>query len=248
MRDFKSYFTAPMGYVFITAYLAIMGWMFHGLLAEFNSRNMQYQQFNMGQAISITQGILQPLFGNTNVVALLMIPFITMRLFAEERKNNTLELLMTSPVTLTQIILGKFFSSVLFIIVLLTLTLVYPAILFATGNPEWGPIFTNYLGTFLMFCCLISVGIFCSATTENQIIAAAMTFAITFFFWLIRWGAASAGPEWGEVLRYLSMIDHYVQDMSKGVISSVDLVYYVSFIGIFLFLTHRVLDSYRWRG
>jgi ABC-2 type transport system permease protein len=245
-RDFRAYFTSPIAYIIIAGFLGLMGWMFFFNLSHFNLQNMQYQQFNMGKGVSITDGIVKPLYGNMNVIFLFMVPFITMRLFAEERKVHTIELLMTSPVTLAQVVLGKFLSALMLVGVMLVLTLVYPITLFATGNPDIGPIVTCYLGTLLMAGCYLAIGILFSAMTENQIVAGALTFAAGLFFWFISWATQAAGPVLGEVLTYLSLISHFT-NFSQGVINTADLVFYFSFIGIGLFLTHRVLDSYRWR-
>ena len=245
-RDFGAYFTSPIAYIIIAGFLVIMGWMFFFNLSHFNMQNMQYQQFNMGKGVSITEGIVRPLYGNMNVIFLFLVPFITMRLFAEEKKLHTIELLMTSPITLWEIILGKFLSSFLLVAVMLALTVVYPIVLFVTGNPEAGPIFTSYVGTLLLASCYLSVGILFSSVTENQIVAGALTFAAALFFWLVSWATQAAGPVWGDLLTYLSLISHF-NNFGQGVLNSSDVIYYLSFIGVGLFLTHRVLDSYRWR-
>src|SRR4051812_43793657 len=175
-RDFRTYFTSPIAYIVIAGFLVIMGWMFFFHLSHFNLQNMQYQQFNTGKGVSITEGIIRPVYGNMNVIFLFLVPFITMRLFAEEKKNHTIELLMTSPVSLSQIIFGKFLSSFLLVSIMLGLTLVYPIVLMFTGNPEVGPIATNYLGTWLLASCYLSLGLLFSSMTENQIVAGALTF------------------------------------------------------------------------
>lgn len=246
-RDFRSYFTSPIAYIMIAGFLAIMGWMFFHSLEAFNTQNMQYQQFNMGKPLSVNQQLVGPLYGNMNVTFLFIIPFITMRLFAEERKNQTLVLLLTSPVTLAEVVLGKFLSSAMLVGVMLLITTVYPATLFWTGNPDIGVVFSAMLGCFLVACSLISVGVFFSAMSENQIVAGALTFCTGLFLWLISWAAYSAGPVWSDVLMHLSLINHFMQNFAQGAISTVDVVYYLSFIFLGLFLTHRVLDSYRWR-
>jgi ABC-2 type transport system permease protein len=245
-RDFKAYFTSPIAYIVIAGFLVIMGWMFFFNLSHFNMQNMQYQQYNAGKGVSITDGIIRPLYGNMNVIFLFLLPFVTMRLFAEERKSHTIELLITSPVTLWQIVLGKFLSSFLLVAVMLGATVVYPVILFLTGNPDLGPIATSYLGTLLLASCYLSIGIFCSAMTENQIVAGALTFAAGLFFWLISWASQTAGPVWSDVLMHLSLISHY-NNFGQGMLNTSDLVFYLSFIGLGLFLSHRVLDSFRWR-
>lgn len=245
-RDFKAYFTSPIAYIVIAGFMLIMGWMFFFNLSHFNMQNMQYQQFNMGKGVSITDGIIRPLYGNMNVIFLFMVPFITMRLFAEEKKQHSIELLMTSPVSLAEIVLGKFLSSFLLLVVMLSLTVVYPIVLFATGNPELGPIVTSYIGTLLLSSCYLSIGILFSSVTENQIVAGALTFAAGLFFWLVSWATQAAGPVWGEILTYLSLISHY-NNFGSGMLNTSDIFFYLSFIGVGLFLTHRVLDSFRWR-
>ncbi len=245
-RDFRNYFTSPIAYIVIAGFMVIMGWMFFFSLSHFNAQNMQYQQFNMGKAVSITDGIVRPLYGNMNVVFLFLVPFITMRLLAEEKKSQTIALLMTSPLTLTEIILGKFLSALLLVGVMLACTVIYPVVLFWTGNPDPGPILSSYLGTLLLTSCYLSMGLLFSAMTENQIVAGALTFAAGLFFWLVSWATQSAGPVWSDILNYLSLISHY-NNFAQGLISSTDGIFYLSFIGIGLFLTHRVLDSYRWR-
>src|SRR5271156_390250 len=124
-RDFKAYFTSPIAYIVIAGFMGIMGWMFFFNLSHFNLQNMQYQQYNYGKSVSITEGIIRPLYGNMNVIFLFLVPFITMRLFAEEKKLHTIELLMTSPITLTEMILGKFLSAFLLVVVMLALTVIY---------------------------------------------------------------------------------------------------------------------------
>lgn len=245
-RDFWAYFTSPIAYIVIAGFMVIMGWMFFNNLTHFNLQNMQYQQYNMGRGISITDGIIRPLYGNMNVIFLFLVPFITMRLFAEEKKQQTIALLLTSPITLTEMVLGKFISSLLLVLVMLLLTFVYPVILFFTGNPEVGTVATNILGTIFLASCYLSVGVLFSAMTENQIVAGALTFSTCLFFWLVSWATQSAGPVWGDVLTHLSLISHF-NNFGQGLIHSTDIIYYLSFIGFGLFLTHRVLDSYRWR-
>jgi ABC-2 type transport system permease protein len=245
-RDLKAYFTSPIVYILAGVFLFIMGWMFFYSLENFSLQNLQYQRFNMGKGISITDGILRPLFGNMNVVFLFIVPFITMRLFAEEKKIQTIALLLTSPVSLTEIILGKFVSAFLLVAAMLAMTVFYPIVLYYTGNPELGPIVTSYVGTLLMTSCYLAVGILFSSLTENQIVAGALTFGAGLFFWLISWATQSAGPVWSDVLMYLSLISHY-NNFSQGLIDTADAFFFVSFIGLGLFLTHRVLDSYRWR-
>ena len=245
-KDYRTYFTSPIAYIVIAGFLLIMGWMFFFNLSHFNLQALQYKQFG-GKSGSITDGIVRPLYGNMNVIFLFLVPFITMRLFAEEKKMQTIQLLMTSPTRLGEMIVGKFLSAVMLVVTMLSLTVVYPLILFIYGNPDLGPILTSYLGTFLLTSCYVSTGVLFSSMTENQIVAGALTFAAGLFFWLINWAAQSAGPVFSDFLDYLSLIQHY-NNFSQGICDTSDVVFYLSFIGIGLFVTHRVLDSYRWRS
>ena len=242
-KEFKTYFTSPLAYVVISFFLLLTGISFYSLFNRF----IQISTYNVAnKPLSINKEIMAYLLGNMNIFLLMLIPFVTMRLFSEERKSHTIELLITSPITLMDIILGKFFSSLMLITTMLGLTLIYPIILFATGNPELGPILTGYLGIIFQTCFYLSLGLLFSSMTENQIVAGLITFVVSLYFYLVSLSAFSAGPVWGEVLKYISPINHY-HNFLKGIISSADIVYYLSLTGISLFLTHRTLDSYRWR-
>ncbi len=245
-RDFRSYFTTPIAYIVLALFLAIMGYMFFNMLAYFNEQAMNYQTYNMGKVMSLSEGVIRPLYGNMNVILLFFTPAITMRLFAEERKNQTIQLLMTSPVSLTDIVAGKFLSAALFVLILIGTTLVYPVVLMIFGQPDVGTLVASILGTYLLTCCLLTTGILFSAMTENQIVAVFLTICVNFLLWIISWSAYSAGPVWSDVLMHLSLINHFMK-FSQGMIETGDLIYYFSFIFFGLFLTHRVLDSYRWR-
>ena len=245
-KDFRTYFTSPIAYIVIAGFLFIMGWMFFFNLSHFNLQTLQYKQFGQGKGASLTEGIIRPLYGNMNVILLFLAPFITMRLFAEEKKLQTIQLLMTAPLSLTEIIVGKFLSAFLLVATMMSLTIVYPIVLVIFGNPDIGAIVTSYIGTLLLSSCYIATGVLFSAMTENQIVAGALTFAAGLFVWLINWASQSAGPVFSDFLDYLSLIQHY-NNFSQGIIESTDVIFYLSFIGLGLFFTHRVLDSYRWR-
>ena len=140
----------------------------------------------------------------------------------------------------------KILAAFLLIFTMLLITLVYPVVLLMFSNPDLGPIFTHYLGILLMVCCYLSIGVFFSAISENQIAAGGMTFAAGFFFWLIDLASQSAGPILQVILEYLSLNRHF-NKFSLGIVNTSDVVFYLSFITLGLFFTHRVLDSYRWR-
>ena len=159
---------------------------------------------------------------------------------------KTFRLLLSSPVHLREIILGKFLACMIVVAVMISISSYSVGFLFLLGEPEPGPIVTGYLGILLMAGCFVSVGVFASSLTDNQIVAAVLTFGFSLFMWIIGWSAQAAGSTTGQVLQYLSIVDH-LERFLKGLVNTSDLVYYLSFILFNLFLCHRVLDSNRWR-
>jgi ABC-2 type transport system permease protein len=171
-----------------------------------------------------------------------------MRLFSEEKKLRTDELLLTSPISVNSVILGKYLASLIFLGVMLGLTLVYPWILFKYGQPapELGPIAAGYIGLFLLGASFMAVGLFASSLTENQIVAAVICFVTLLLFFVIGWPAENVGETAGKVLAYLSLIDHFTE-FSKGLVDGQHVIYFLSFILFALFLTKRSIESTRWR-
>ncbi len=197
--------------------------------------------------LNVNQQFVRPLLLNATVVLLFVLPMITMRTYAEEKRSGTIELLLTSPVTDLQIIVGKFLGAMALYASMLLVTLIYVAVLFVFGNPEWKPIATAYLGLLLLGGCFISVGMLISSFTRNQIVAGMLTFGIFLLLWVIDWIGSFLGPSGEKIVNYLSITRHF-DDFAKGVIDTAHLVYYVSFITFGLFLTAKSVDSERWRG
>ena len=246
-KEIKTYFTSPIAYVVITVFLVLIGFFFYSLIWWFNSQSLQMAQNPYSyQQLNINQMVYSPLFQNMSIILLLMIPLLTMRLFSEEKKSNTDELLYTCPISINQIILGKYFASLFVLLAMLFLTGILSIFTFAYGNPELVPILNGYLGLFLQGAAFIAVGIFFSSLTENQIVAAILTFGTLLLFWILNWTSYSAGGIWKDVLNYLSFIQHF-EDMTRGILDTTDIVYYISFIFFGLFLTHSVIQSRRWR-
>ena len=200
----------------------------------------------MGMNLNLNEMVIEPSLQNMSVILLMIIPIITMRSFADEKKMKTFRLLLSSPVHLREIILGKFLACMIVVAVMILISSYSVGFLFLLGEPEPGPVVTGYLGVLLMAGCFVSVGIFASSLTDNQIVAAVLTFGFSLFMWVIGWGAQAAGSTTGQVLQYLSIVDH-LDRFLKGLVDTSDLVYYLSFILFNLFLCHRVLDSNRWR-
>lgn len=246
-KEVKTYFTSPIAYVVITVFLVLVGFFFYSLIWWFNSQSIQMARNPYYfQQLNINQMVYSPLFHNISIILLLMIPLLTMRLFSEEKKINTDELLYTSPLSVSQIILGKYLAALFVLVVMLLLTGVLSIFTFAYGNPELTPVVNGYLGLFLMGASFIAAGIFFSSLTENQIVSAILTFGVLLLFWILNWASYSAGGIWKSVLNYLSIFQHF-DDMTKGILDTTDIVYYVSFAFFGLFLTHSVIQSRRWR-
>jgi ABC-2 type transport system permease protein len=242
-KEFKAYFTSPIAYVVLAVFLVLSGYFFFGLTAAFNIQSMHYSRYQgaQGAELNVNEMVIRPLFYNMSIILLLMIPMFTMRMYAEEKKGGTLELLLTSPLTHTQLILGKFFSGLAVYLLMMGLTGILPGILFIFGTPDPGPILAGYVGILLMGAAYISVGCMASSLTENQIIAAVITFGILLFLWVIGWAKHFLGPEIGNILAYLSIIEHF-NDFAKGIIDSKHVIYYLSFIFFNLFLTRESID------
>jgi len=246
-KELRTYFTSPIAYAVITVFMLLVGFFFYSLVWWFNSQSMQMAQNEYyARQININQMLFQPLFNNMSIILLLMIPLLTMRLFSEEKKIGTEELLYTSPISVNQIILGKFFASLLVLVAMLVLTGVLSLFTFVFGQPEVAPVLNGYLGLFLLGAAFIAIGIFFSSVTENQIVSAILTFGALLLFWIVNWASNSASGIWRGVLNYVSFFQHF-DNMTQGILDTTDIVYYLSFAFFGLFLTHAVIQSRRWR-
>jgi ABC-2 type transport system permease protein len=247
-KEIRSYFASPIAYIVIGFFALIFGYFYVVFLQFFVRASMQGGQMGMGaQSVNINQDMLRPVLQNLTVVMLFLLPMITMRTYAEEKRSGTIELLLTSPLTDMQIILGKFVGAMALYAAMLAITIPHLALLFVYGRPEWKPLLTGYLGLLLLGGCFISLGLFISSLTKNQIVAAAITFASFLMLWVISWIGSFSGGTMNDVLSYLSIIEH-LDDFTKGVIDTSHLVYYLSFITFGLFLTAKSVDTERWRG
>ena len=246
-KELRGYFASPVGYIVIGFFALLFGFFFYTLLSLFERQSMQ-MGMGMGQMqMNINQMLIAPLLMNADVVMLFVLPMVTMRTYSEEKRSGTIELLLTSPVTDWQIIIGKFLGAMGLYASMLLVTLIHIGILFIYGQPEWKPVATGYLGMLLMGGCFIALGLFISSMTKNQIIAGMVTFAMFLMFWVINWLSTFVGPTAQAVLNHLSITGHF-DDFAKGVLDTSHLVYYLSFIAFGLFLTAKAVDSERWRG
>jgi ABC-2 type transport system permease protein len=200
-----------------------------------------------GMPMDVNEQVIRPLLSNASVLGLFLIPMITMRLYAEEKRSGTIELLMTSPVRDLEIVLGKWLAALVLYAAILGISGINMGILFAFGRPDWKPILVGFLGLLLQGGCLLAVGIFISTMTRNQIIAGGATFAVCLMLWVLDWVSAYDQSGWAKVISYLSVVTHF-EPFSKGVIDSKDVIFYLSMIFFGLFLTARSVESLRWRS
>ena len=247
-KEMRLYFGSPVAYVVFTFFLLISGWFFSQIFLFYSDISMRsFMQPQFGQNLSITDNVMRPLFTNMSVVLLFFIPMLTMRLFAEEKRAGTMELLLTYPVRDGEVLAGKFMAAAALYVLLLALTFLYPGLVAYFTRVEWGPILTGYLGLLLVGSTFLAVGLLISSLTENQIVAGFGTFGVLLAFWVIGWGAEFAGGNLRAVLQYLSVTEH-MDGFSRGLVDTMDLVYYGSAIVLALFLALRSLESKRWRG
>jgi ABC-2 type transport system permease protein len=244
-KELRSYFSSPIAYIIIGFFLLPFGVFFCLYLADFVKRSVQMAQF--GGAMNINQQVIRGVLQNATVIILFIMPMITMRTYSEEKRSGTIELLLTSPVTDFEIIIGKFLGAFGLYIAMLAVTLPHMGILFYFGSPEWRPLVAAYLGLLLMGGAFVSLGLLISSTTNNQIVAGIVTFVVFLLLWIVGWFADSAGPTIGPITSWLSITEHF-DDFSKGIIDTQHVLYYLSLITFGLFLTAKSVDTERWRG
>jgi ABC-2 type transport system permease protein len=246
-KELRSYFVSPIAYILFIIYAVIFGFFFWNMVGAFIYYSMESQIRGEMFPMNINDQIVRQLFGNINVINLLLIPLMSMRLFAEEKRNGTIELLATSPIRDGEVILGKWLASVLLYVAMLLVSGLNFLFLFKYGNPDWKPMAIGYLGVLLQAAALLAIGIFISTLTKNQIIAGAITFAVCLLIFVLGWVGSYDYSTWARVMTYISTTTH-MESFLKGVIDTKDAIYYVSAIFLGLFLTARSLESLRWRA
>jgi len=226
-KEFKSYLASPMAYVVTGIFLVLTG-------VFFGTSSSTYYETSIS-------GFLE----SGSMILLLLAAVLTMRLIAEERKTGTIELLLTAPVRDSELILGKFLGSLGILTVMLALTFYYPLLLIIFGDPDIGPIFTGYLGIFLLGSTCLAIGIFASSLTSNQIVSAVVAGGILFALWFIGMVAGYLPESLGEVINYFSL-SYYFPDFVMGIIDTRGIIYYLSITALFIFLAIRSLENSRW--
>ena len=246
-KELKSYFASPIAYLLLAIFAVIFGFFFYSATRFFILQGMQMQMMGRGMPMDVNEYVIRPLLTNASVIGLFLIPMITMRLYAEEKRAGTIELLMTSPVRDLEIVLGKWLAALVLYASILAVSGINIAVLYAFGRPDLKPILVGFLGLLLQGGCLLAIGIFISTLTKNQIIAGGATFAVCLMLWVLDWVSAYDQSAWAKVISYLSVVTHF-EPFSKGVIDTKDIIFYLSMIFFGLFLTTRSVESLRWRS
>ena len=248
-RELRSYFSSPMAYVLLAAFLALAGYFFYALLIAFNQSLQIYSMMRnpeMLQRFNLNEMVIRPLLHNMSVLLIFIVPAITMRMFPEEKKAGTYELLLTSPVRVSEIVLGKFLAGAVLVLLMVALSGFFGLLLMLYGNPELPMMLTGYLGLALMAIAFLTMGTLISSLTDNVVIAFVGTLFALLVLYTIGWLGETLQGAAAAVIRYLSITDHF-QELSKGIIDTKDLVYFLTLIVVGLFLTHRSVESVRWR-
>lgn len=245
-RDIKAYFSSPKGAGIFFFFLFLMGLFFNNFVNSFVEMQQRAPMFG-GEAPTVEQ-LLRALFYNLHFILILLIPAVTMSSFSEERRNQTLRLLQVSPVSATQIVLGKFLASASILAAVLLCSAVYPLYTKAFGNPDMSIILSSYLGIFLLMGAQVAFGLWVSSMTTNQFMAFLFTMFGLFLLLILNWiaGAIGSGSAAESVVKYLASTDH-LENFFKGLISVQSVAYFILFGAMFLFFTNVVLDSQRWR-
>jgi ABC-2 type transport system permease protein len=246
-KELQSYFRSPIAYGVMAFFALIAGYFFYVAVVYFVRMSVQSSMMGQSQPMSVNDSVVRPLLSNISVIGLFLIPMITMRLFAEEKRSGTIELLVTSPVKDLAIIMGKWLAALTLYAAMLGLSLLSMATLFLYGKPDLRPMVAGYLGLLLLGGSLLSIGTFISTCTKNQIVAGVAGFSVCLMLWVLDWLSSFQDSVVGKVFSYMSVLQHF-DSFSKGVIDSRDVIYYLSAIFIGLFLTARSLESLRWRA
>jgi ABC-2 type transport system permease protein len=248
-KEVRSYFSSPVAYVLLAAYLALAGYFFFALLTAFNQTLQLYTMMRNPEMLTrfnLNQMVVAPLLHNMSVLLIFIVPAITMRLFPEEKRAGTYELLLTSPVRVGEIVVGKFLGGLVLVLLMVALSGLFGLLLAFYGNPELPMMLAGYLGLALMATVFLALGTLVSSFTENVVIAYVGALFALLVLYTIGWLGETVQGTAGAIVRYASITDHF-QEFTKGVIDTKDLVYFATLLAIGLFLTQRSVESVRWR-
>ncbi|MCB2189036.1 MAG: ABC transporter permease subunit [Deltaproteobacteria bacterium] len=246
-RELRAYFHSPIAYVLLVAFLALSGYFFFSGVAFYSLASMQATQNPMMMQLNLQDMVVRPLLSNMSIIFMLICPLLTMRLLSEEKKTGTLELLLSYPLTDTSVVLGKYLAACTVFALMALGTWVQMGMLLWLGEPHLPAMLVSYLGLLLVGAAFLALGLWASAWTENQIVAAVGGFVGLLLIWVLGWSASVVGPGLGPVLEALSIGSHF-DGFTQGLVDTKDLAYFALFIGLFLFLTIRTLEAKRWKA
>ncbi len=246
-KELRSYFTSPIAYLLLVMFAVIFGFFFWNSVGYYVNMALESQMEGEPSSMNISEQIIRPLLSNINVIGLFFIPMISMRLFSEEKRSGTIELLATSPVKDIEVIIGKWLAAVLMYMLMVGVSFLDFIFLFKYGNPDWKPLAIGYVGLILQAGGLLAIGTFISTLTKNQIIAGAATFGICLMLWVAGWVSEYNDAIWAQVMSYMSVVTHF-DSFAKGVVDLKDVVFDVTVIFLGLFFTGRSMESMRWRS
>jgi ABC-2 type transport system permease protein len=247
-KELYSIFASPIFYAVAFIFLVLAGIFFYLILDYFNNLSFELSRNPaLARQVNVMEILTRSFFQNLSFILLFIAPLLTMRLYAEERKSGTIELLFTYPISDMAAVAAKFAAAASALFVILAGTLPGTVTLFAITSPVWKPVLAGYLGVFLLGCAFLALGLFTSSLTQNQIIAAVLSFGLLLMLWFVGEASTLLGGTLGDVAAYLSVTKHF-DSFAKGVLDARDLLYFVLASAFFLFLTLRQMASYRWRG
>jgi len=244
-KELRQLFTSPIAYVALAMFFLIIGFLFFSLIGVYTVQVLQLQG-PPPPDFDPTRIIFSPLFQDASFVLILLIPILTMRLVSEEDRAHTMELLATSPVSSTAIVLGKYLAGVVLFLVLLAISAYMPLSLALIGRLDWGLLAASYIGLLLLGGAFLAIGLFASTLNENQIVSAAIGFALLLLFWVLGFAQQASGSAVQQVLSSLSFSTHFT-NLASGVVDTQDVVFVLSLAGFFVFLGVLALESRKWR-
>ncbi|MEO5348557.1 MAG: ABC transporter permease subunit [Magnetococcus sp. YQC-3] len=246
-RELRNMFLSPMAWTLLAVLFAITAYMFMAAVFNYQIKQVQFQAFGEMAKLSLTDWTIAPMLGNAAVLLLLIMPMITMRLFAEEKRRGTWAAIASSPLSPMEIILGKYLGLLFFLLITVALLALPPLMLFLFGKPDIGQTLSGLLGLFLLSAAFGAVGLASSSATDNPIVAALTAFGVLLLLWVASWMGESGGSGVATLLNYLSLTGHY-QNFLTGVVSSTDLFYFLLLAAIGLLFARQRLMAERIRG
>jgi ABC-2 type transport system permease protein len=246
-KELSSYFRSPIAYGVMAFFAIITGFFFYSGVRLFVVQQVRMSMMGQSVPLNVDEWVVRNVLQNIAVIGLFVIPMITMRLFAEEKGAGTIELLVTSPIRDSEIIVGKWLAALILYACMLGLSLINMGVLFAYGKPDWRPMMIGYLGLVLQGGCLLAIGTWISTWSKKQIVAGVAGFAICLLLWVLEWVSSFESSTTLQVLAYMSVLSHF-DTFSRGVLDLKDAVYYLTMIALGLFLTARSMESMRWRA